>query len=197
LALWLPPFILALQQLTPHPFYATLGDLTLSLILTTLPRKPHLTAEMLFPALPPPPVYKGSAEWQPEALLSDEATPAEAEPLPEKSNLPRQLIKHLLPPREAGLFITRQHLAQISYALDLPPIMGERYRMLDTLFRQAKQYDLLPALIEYLGQIVAQADNDYQSVAAEYPAWHPYSQAWRTRLIITQTKLKAIVDEGL
>jgi hypothetical protein len=111
--------------------------------------------------------------------------------------LPRQLIKHLLPPREAGLFITRQHLAQISHALDLPPIMGERYRMLNTLFQQAIQYDLLPALIEHLGQIVAQADDDYQNLAAEYPAWHPYSQAWRTRLIITQTKLKAIVDEGL
>lgn len=213
-ALWLPPFVFALRQLTPHPFYATLGDLSLDLILTTLPHQPRLTPEALFPPLPPPPMYRGSEELvadsrqqvAPNKLtaicsrLSHEITPSdvpleETELPQEKPHVNRQLIKHLLPPREAGLFITRQHLAQISYALDLPSIMGERYRILDTLFRQATQYDLLPALIEHLGQIVAQADDDYQNLAAEYPAWQPYSQAWRTRLATTQAKLKVVIDE--
>lgn len=171
LALWLPPFVVALRRLAPPPFYATLAELTLDLLLTTLPDVSQTLPAEPFPDLPPPPVYRGSDE-----------PPLEVEPEGDDSLGLRRLLSRLLVPREAGLYLSREEIARISRSLDLPVAMGERYRMLETLFRSAGQYELVPALVERLTTRLTETEAAYQQVAEAYPHWQPYAAAWVKRL---------------
>jgi hypothetical protein len=76
LALWVPSFIFTLKRLRPHPFYQTLADLTLDLILATLPEDKVPENGDPFPELPPPPVYRGSGpdEFSPDGQSSTESS---------------------------------------------------------------------------------------------------------------------------
>jgi TorA maturation chaperone TorD len=211
LALWVPALVLALRRLAPHPFYAILSELTLDLLLTTLPsnsrfairhssfaiqsRRPPVGNSQLidspdpFPVLPPPPVYKD--RLNPDEPVFEENSDFS---LPALTGMEaglglRELVKRLLTPREAGLFLTRADISRISRALDLPGVMGERLSMLETLFRQAGEYQLVPALLDQLRQLLAEAEAAYQGWANEYPAWTPYAQAWRKRVAATHDLL--------
>lgn len=187
LALWAPAFCLALKQLEPHPFYATLGSLTLDLLLATLVLDAIPPGSDPFPVLPPAPVY---AERGLPSAPGPGPRPAETtEPLPVTL---RDLVKRLLIPREAGMFLTRHHIARISHTLDLPEAMGERSHMLETLFRLADQYDLVPALFEQLTRLLTEAEVAYQTLRDEYPAWTTYAQAWCQRLASTQLALNSL-----
>jgi TorA maturation chaperone TorD len=182
LALWAPAFILTLRRLAPHPFYATLADLTLDLLLTTLPPNSQFTIHNspftidIFPLLPPPPVYDREGRLIP---------PDQREP---ETGL-RSLVKRLLTPCEAGLFLTREDMARLSRVLDLPLVVGERLYMLETLFQLAGQYELIPALLEQLRQLLGDVEMAYQDWAEAYPAWTPYAQAWRRRVATSQAHL--------
>lgn len=189
LALWVPPFVVTLRRLAPPPFYADLGSLTLDLLLATLPDNPLPPNTDPFPNLPPPPVYTGSNEPPPDAPDAPDEESTESVGL-------RGVVRRLLTPCQVGLFLTRQDIAQLSQALDLPASMGERFKMLETLFRSARQYDLWPLLLEQLGQLVQQAENEYRHLAGEYPAWQPYANAWLERLESTQTLLAELRQSG-
>lgn len=184
LALWLPPLALALQRLLPHPFYATLAELTLDLILSTLPNEPLPPNSDPFPDLPPPPIYKSS-----DALFDAEADDTTLDSTSADTNSLRTVIKRLLPPREAGLFLTREDIARIGQALNSPGVMGERYRMLESLFQFTGQYDLVSELLHHLIETLNEVDQAYQSLAQDYPAWFLYADAWRSRLTNTKTML--------
>lgn len=175
LALWVPPFVQALQRLAPQPFYARLGDLTLALLLETLPGDPIPPLRDPFPVLPPAPIYQGAGMAAP---LEDEA------PL----GL-RDIVRRLLTPREAGFFLTRVDIARLSRVLHLPGVTGERARMLETLFRLAGQYDLIVPLIDRLSQLVEAADITYRDWVEEYPRWSAYAEAWQQRLAATRANL--------
>lgn len=206
LVLWVPAFVLTLRRLTPHPFYAILGELTLDLLLTTLPsdspfniRHSSFTIQSSqlidypdpFPVLPPPPVYKD--RLNPDEPVFEEnadfSPPASIE-LEMGLGL-RELVKRLLTPREAGLFLTQADITRISRTLDLPTVRGERLSMLETLFRQAGEYELVPMLLDQLRQLLAEVEAEYQTWAEEYPAWLPYAQAWRIRAAATRDLLTA------
>ncbi len=159
LALWVPPFVWALQRLHPHPFYAALAALTVDLLLATLPDTP-LEADP-FPSLLPLPAAQAAPDEGPRA---------------------RDVVRHLLTPSDSGLWLAREALARLFQALELPPVMGERSHMLDTLLRAAGQYDLLPLLFDNLRAIFADAHRTYEGWAAAYPRWTPYAQAWQARL---------------
>jgi hypothetical protein len=188
LALWLPPFVLALQRLKPHPFYQLLGDLTLELVLSTLPEEALPPGSDPFPALHFS-VEAGDAletvEFQEEAVELSLLSGNEEEIV----GL-RDLVKHLLPPCQVGLFLSREELARLGQRLKLPPVVGERSRMLESLFRTAGQYELVPALFEQLQLILSEAEVVYQTWAVEFPAWTPYAQAWRQRLNTTYRYLE-------
>jgi len=187
LALWVPAFVLTLHRLKPHPFYAILADLTLALLLTTLPANPLSTTLRdhppssipdPFPLLPPPPVYDHEGRLIPLA---------EREP---ETGL-REVVRRLLTPCESGLFLTREDIARIGQALDAPTVIGERSYMLETLFRQAGEYEFVPALLAQLRQLLAEVEAAYQAWADEYPAWSPYAEAWRRRVADTLVILSA------
>jgi TorA maturation chaperone TorD len=180
LALWVPAFVLTLRRLTPHPFYAVLGELTLDLLLSTLPSPLPFTISSAdpFPVLPSPPVYDDQGQFIP------------LEERQEDTGL-RALVKQLLTPCRSGLMLTRADITRISRALDLPTVMGERPYMLETLFQQAGEYELAPALLDQLRQLLAEVGSAYQLWTGEYPAWTPYAEAWRRRVANTRVTLNA------
>jgi TorA maturation chaperone TorD len=199
LALWVPPFVLSLRRLAPHPFYVALGDLTLDLILTTLPNDSHPASSDPFPTLPPPPIYKSSDQPLDFEPGSDAAGIGVEEqdknyylPLSQNSSDTfslRDLVKRLLVPRQAGLFLAREDMARIGQTLNAPGVMGERQRMLASLFRFAGQYDLVSILFDHLIQVLVEANLAYRHLADEYPAWTRYAEAWCDRVANTQTVL--------
>lgn len=196
LALWVPPFVLALHRLAPHPFYAVLGNLTLDLILSTLPDQSISANSDPFPNLPPVASYREVDELinsnSGYDLLSDAfASQPDKEVQIYEISL-RDIIKQLLPPCKAGLFLTREDIACIGRALNSPGVMGERYRMLDNLFRFAGQYDLVPKLFDQLIQTLDEAGSAYQTLAIEYPTWTLYAHAWQHRLASTQSMLEEL-----
>lgn len=175
LALWVPAFVLTLHRLTPHPFYATLADLTLTLLLTTLRPHSQFTIDP-FPILPQPPIY---------ALDGRLIPPEEREP---ETGL-QGMVKRLLTPCEAGLYLTRADITRMSRALNLPSVMGERSYMLETLFRQAGEYELVPVLLDQLRQLLAEVEVAYRAWAEEYQVWMPYSEGWLRRVRVTRAAL--------
>jgi TorA maturation chaperone TorD len=186
LAWWAPVFVLALRRLDPHPFYAALGELTLAHLLADLPADPLPPGIDPLPDLPSPPAYqdRGISVPPPEAAAEDISVGLS------------DILDHLLTPRRAGLFLTRADIGRISRALDLPPVMSERRRMLDTLFRQAGQYDLAPDLLKRLTEVFTAAGVTYRTWAGQYPAWGPYAGAWQQRVTASQALLKQL-EAGL
>jgi TorA maturation chaperone TorD len=200
LALWVPAFTQALHRPAPHLFYATLGSLTLELLLGTLPPDPVPGDVDPFPDLPPPPTYQDHGMPSPPSSVQDMGSQSETEyadspPVDEVQETAiglRDIVRHLLTPRDAGLYLTRDDLVRISHALDLPGAMGDRSRMLETLFRQAGQYDLAPKLLDQLTRLLKEAEVTYQAWAHEHPDWAPYAQAWSGRVVSTQATLNAL-----
>lgn len=191
LALWVPIFVLTLRRLTPHPFYTILGNLTLDLLLATLPEETVPTNGDPFPDLPPPPTYRGTYDRATDLPDSDNPGDLKQSDGSEEGTITlHHLIRQLLPPRQAGLFLTREDIVLISRRLRLPIGMGERFRMLDSLFRAAGQYDLIPDLFDQLNQKLLEANTAYRRLADEYTLWELYADAWGQRLSVTKANLE-------
>lgn len=184
-ALWAPVFVLALRRLQPHPFYAALGEVTLEALLAPLP--PAAESFEPFPDLPPAPRYRANL---PEA---EPGQPDLPDPAPEIHELEgpglNALVRGLLAPREAGLYLTRQDLVLIGKELQLPPGGGERFRMLRSLFELAGQYQQVEALLSALQERLVQAQAEYRLLVSRFPAWAPYALAWQKRLEATRRLL--------
>lgn len=179
LALWAPVFNLTLERLDPHPFYARLGELTLALILEALPAEPLPLGTDPFPRLPPAPLYRGTYQAPTEQSTSQADAPQENT---QQGESLRQVLSHLLTPRLAGLYFTRQDLVAAGIALQLPGGVGDRRHMLKTLLQLAAQYELLPGLFEHLARLCQSAASSYAELAQANPAWTVYEQAWQSRL---------------
>jgi len=193
LALWLPPLAFTLRRLRPHPFYLVLADLTLNLVLSTLPDMPVSEAHEL---LAPPPFEHDEKVTVPQQSSSFRSAPGLDFSIFSQDESQtiglRDLVRQLLTPRMVGIFLTREDIARVSQALDLPGVMGDRSRMLDSLFRLAGQYDLLPALFERLDRLVEETDSAYQTLADEYETWRPHAQAWCERLTATRAAFEVL-----
>lgn len=169
LAVWTPPFILTLRRLSPHPFYRALADLTLDLLLTTLEELSVSTpdAGQTDAHLPIPNLV------EPDIALGD-------------------IVKWLLTPLHSGFFLTRNDLARIGQTLQLPAAIGERSRLLDSLFRQAGQYELVPALLNSLDRLARDSGAAYQLLAGEYPRWATCAKIWGNRLSAARKLLEEL-----
>jgi TorA maturation chaperone TorD len=179
LAVWVPPLMFSLRRLEPHPFYRTLSSLTLHQLLATLPEGANPSNTVPCSNSPSPAISEGQ-------IIPLEKRPAENE---EGAISLHDIVHRLLTPCEAGLFLTRADIGRLSHMLDLPPLMGERQRMLENLFRLAGQYDLVTRLFERLAHILNEARAVYQGWATDYPAWTASAQAWVQRLSSLQSTL--------
>jgi TorA maturation chaperone TorD len=188
LALWGPIFCLTLQRLKPHPFYSRLAELTLELCLSNLNMVNSPDGWDPFPVLPPPPVYRGTFDLEPEA---DEIQGTDLIKRPQGEGLQATLVR-LLTPCTAGLYITRQDLANLGMALELPGFVGERRMLLKNLLTLASQYEVLPALFQHLDQLIQQCQMEYAGLADQYPRWGIYARGWCSRLDKTRTYLNML-----
>ncbi|GAB4456125.1 MAG: molecular chaperone TorD family protein [Anaerolineae bacterium] len=202
LALWLPAFAQTLRRLKPHPFYAALADLTEELILSTLPQSAAADNDDPFPQLPPPPVFRGSGPDEfagtPAAGQGEALTPlppsGEEQAAGEEAVRLRDIVKRLLPPCDTGLYLTREDIARMAQALNMPASMGDRYKMLETLFRQAGEFDLLPRIFHQFNAILDTAHLNFEQQAESYPRWQRYAIAWQRRLDDTKSLLRELAQ---
>jgi hypothetical protein len=93
-----------------------------------------------------------------------------------------QIVRRLLTPDQVGILISRADIAAIGHALGLPAPLAARERMLLELFDAAGQFDMLPALLDGLGELLRPADEIYAELAAAHPAWDAHGRAWRGRV---------------
>jgi len=180
LALWVPVLAEALPDLHPHPFYRALTDLTLARVLGSLPDAPWPAGTDPLPELPAPPEYTGS-----DGTGQAQHAMGAAEP-----RLP-DVVRRLLTPREAGLYLTREAIAAAGRALELPAALGERRHALATLIQAAGQFDRLPDLFDRLIARWDAAAGAYGAWADAFPAWRVCAEAWRARLAGTRERLGA------
>ena len=87
------------------------------------------------------------------------------------------------------MFITREDCAHIGQRLNLAGAMGDRYRMLETLFQQSGQYELVPALLDQVMTLLDQEADAYHQIEGEYPVWQTYATAWLDRIVQTKTMI--------
>jgi TorA maturation chaperone TorD len=208
LGLWLPTFVEALQQLRPHPFYDSLGALTLGLVMSAQGERE--SGYDPFPDLPdlPEPPRRRLDETKSVAPIVEAVVAAAQRSLAPAASVDRserrsdgdeaegasgpglrELVRHLSRPRSAGLYLGRQDLADIARACGLPHQSGERQRMLESLLRSAGEHDLVPAVTAALAARLDEAAASYQSWEACWPAWAPIGAAWRRRLEETRALL--------
>lgn len=190
LGLWAPIFGLAVETAAPHAFYRALARLTLDLVLADLPADAWPSGRDPLPVLPAPPIYAGTGD-EPRSSAAA-APPGEHDPAAPPSGVTLSgIVRHLTTPREAGVFVTPDAIADVGRSLDLPILIGERRRMLTSLFQAAGQYGQVPALLDALVDRLDRAALDTVALARAAPAWQPVAAAWLARLARTRTRLRA------
>lgn len=150
---WLPPFVLAIRR-QAHPFYAKLAALTLALAAD------HVTAFVATDAftLPPPP-----------DLLADEKTGL------------KEIAAFLMTPLHSGLFLSRDDVARLGRAHQLPRGFGGRAQLLTNLLRTAVQYDAFPTLVSALQALLAAEETAYEAMLHDHPPLAPFVTPWLAR----------------
>ncbi len=180
LAFWLPLLAHALTRVDAHPFYTALADESVDAVLPLLDQAP---SPLALPELPPRPRYLAAGM---------------AEPMPQQAAGPEldELVRKLLTPRDAGLYLTRDELGRMSRRLQLPPVMSDRRAMLIRLFRLAGEYDEVGGLLDVLNQVLDDAMGYYQGLAGRFPPWEPYARLWQGQVARTRAALKLFPKQG-
>lgn len=209
LALWAPLCVAALRRLQPHPFYQTLGALSLGLLLNALP---DTIVDPQLPELPPPPRYTGSSDG---SGRSTDEVPAWAVPLASGGNGHRPgdrpdtgpasgpdnrsdnpdlaaVVDALLLPRSAGIYITRRDIAAIAHGLGLGAPAGERRRMLEGLMRGAGGLGLADPALRGLDALLADEADTLAAWSEAWPAWSAVGDLWCGCL----TERRKVLAEG-
>jgi TorA maturation chaperone TorD len=187
LALWGPVCLLTLKRLGPQPFYAALADLSLELVLESLSEIEHPSAADPdfdpFPKLPPAPRYSGAGDSSAAALPNDEEEASTGLVSSQAGDpaAPNHIIRRLLTPCDAGLYLTRLDIARLAAQIELPAGGGERFRMLKSLYELAGQYGVADALQAGLAQLFADVETAYKELESQAPNWGLYGRAWRKR----------------
>jgi hypothetical protein len=147
---WLPPFYLALTEVSPG-FYAQWLEMFLLRIQTEgmLP-KPGLQRSFV----------------KPFDAISDPETGM------------RQIREWLLVPSRCGVYLTPKMLRQMGSILELPSGFGRREEMLDNLLRSAGEYDKLDEILALLVDHFADCGDLYEQLMIGFPGLSPYIKPW-------------------
>ena len=217
LALWAPAFLDAVGRARPAPFYAALAEVTLHALMGLLSGGglgPAEEAEMAadpFPTLPPAPRYRGTGMaipqeaggpfdvgqgWVTAQEDHEDHRPDDGQDAGEGTDDAqdlrlRDLVRRLLTPREAGLWLGRADAMQLSGQLGVPTAIGNRAAMLEAMLRAAGSQDAATAAFDGLLARIEASDARYGSWAEQWPAWRRYADAWRGRLAGTREQVVA------
>ncbi len=171
LARWVPICAASVLRIGAHALYRAAAELTIELVLSDL-------ARILVLNIP----------------LTPQSTPPDEEP-----GIGR-IVRQLLTPCEAGLFLSRADISGLGRALRLPASMTDRFQMLRGLFDAAAQFEQLPALLDLLDQQFAAANTTYVDLINQYPAWAIYGGEWcrrvaRTRALLNEMRIGLIQSD--
>lgn len=165
---WLPALCEALAR-QPSAFYAALAPL-----LATLCFDHYGDLVSVVDGAAPAAAADPAAESSPES--------AAAPPLELSEASLRAIARRLLTPVHSGLFLARSDLVQLARRCDLPTGFGERLQMLSDLFRAAGHFEKLPALLNGIDQLLAQAEAHHVALEEEAPAAAAFLAPWLARL---------------
>ncbi|HLH22619.1 MAG TPA: hypothetical protein VK066_08855 [Chloroflexota bacterium] len=141
-------------------------------------------------------------EPDPAQPASPAADDADTPPGPATDGAPgdaprlRHVIRRLLTPARAGLYLSRADLSRLGAALGFPLPALDRRIMLEHLFVAAGPAGLLPRLLDLLA---AEADTwigVYRGWEAAYPHAAPLWIAWRVRAETLRAELVALRAEA-
>jgi hypothetical protein len=132
------------------------------------------------------------------AVAPSEAAATDRDPAVEPDEAPRlrHVIRRLLTPARAGLFLGRDDLARLGAALGFPVPALDRRIMLEHLFVAAGPAGLVPRLLDLLA---AEADAwiaEYRAWEAAYPHTAPIWAGWRTRAETLRAELAELRAEA-
>jgi putative dimethyl sulfoxide reductase chaperone len=170
LAAWLPACTEAIGRVARAPLHRALAEIAVDLVLDDLETVASLPPH-------PQPLSPGGRGEPDSARVEGPGGEGDSE----GSDL-RQIVRRLLTPDEVGVFICRADIATTGHALGLPAPIAERGHMLLGLFEAAGRFELVPALLDALGERLRAADATYARLAVAHPAWEPYGRAWRGRV---------------
>jgi TorA maturation chaperone TorD len=164
LARWAPVCLRAVERATSDRLYLAVARLTVELILSDLGLLPSPGSPL--PAPPSP-------------LLA-----------PDDHGL-NHVVRVLLTPDLAGIFLSREDLAALGRRLSLPAPIGERFQMLRGLFESAGRFELVVPLLDALAELLAAEAGAMSALAAEHPAWATIGRGWLERI----AQGRALLDE--
>jgi TorA maturation chaperone TorD len=166
---WLVPFVMAVKA-EKRPFFTALAQLTLDFI------------------------HDHYAEISPQRHEEKYAAPVEPLRLNlknEKTGL-KQIAQFLATPPYSGFYLSRDTVAQLARAQNIPRGFGDRTQMLTNLLRGAAQFDALPALVDSLQTVITTWQDAYADYAASMPALAPFAAVWQERISQTGRMLSQI-----
>jgi len=169
LAVWVPIWARAVQRIPAHPFYQTLASLTVEFIGSEL--------ERLSPPMPVSPTY---------IPLQSATAPAEVDEL-------GALVRHLITPVRAGIFLSRADCTMLARQLGFSVPIADRFTMVRTLFETAGQFEQVIDLVTTLENVMSNEIQELHRLIATQSVWQPLLQPWAQRL----TQSIHIVRTGL
>ena len=138
------------------------------------------------------PTDESAADRAP-AVGSDRADPGDGA---DEGPRLRQVIRRLLTPARAGLFLGRDDLTRLGAALGFPLPALDRRIMLEHLFVAAGPAGLLPRLLDLLGAEAEAWIGVYRAWETAYPHAAPIWSDWRTRAENLRAELVALRVEA-
>ena len=166
---WAIPCLLAIQQ-QPDPFFATVAQLTLDLLLQDYEDLAETVCPEFSEGAVPPPNFLPPTQ----NILANEKTGF------------KQIAHHLVAPALSGIVLSRSTIAQLARQHNLPRGFGGREQMLLNLLRTAVQYDTLPPLLTALQKTCQTWQSSYQQLAQSHPQAGPFLQPWQERTKLTE-----------
>lgn len=207
LARWAPLCCATIAEITREPLYVLLATLTTDLVLSDLEHVAPAGAVLDEP--------DGRAV-SPRASTTTTATETDSDEFDPESPVPLRpygasrrgwddegegpginaVVRRLLTPVEAGLFLARAQLSDIARALGLPAPVGDRFQMLRGLFTAAGQFEQVVPLLAALDDRVRGTRQRVDQLSERYPLWSHYATAWSGRLDETIRRLAELRDQA-
>jgi putative dimethyl sulfoxide reductase chaperone len=175
---WLPPFVIALEQ-AGQPFYAALATLTLDFVAD------HAAT------------VGATLVVAQDTVAQDAPGQAQGLPLQDAKTGLKDIARYLITPPHSGLYLSRDAIAELARACDLPRGFGGRQQMLSNLLYTAVQYDSLNEVLGELMAVVHQWQSGYTKFEGQYPHLIPFLTPWQTRLCHTVKLLQHIQNAAV
>jgi putative dimethyl sulfoxide reductase chaperone len=163
---WLPPFVVALEQVG-QPFYTALAALTLDFVTD------HTTA------------VGATLVVAQDTVAHDAPGQAQDLPLQDAKTSLKDIARYLTTPPHSGLYLSRDAIGDLARAHNLPRGFGGRQQMLSNLLYTAVQYDSLNEVLAGLTAVMQQWQTFYTSQVGQHRHLTAFIAPWQARLQAT------------